>query len=354
MYLKVVFMGTPKFSVPSLDMLIREGYEVSAVITQPDKPKGRGKKLCCPPVKEYAEKQGIYVLQPEKINTAEFISLLKKIAPDILITVAYGKILPKGVLDIPQKGCVNVHASLLPKYRGAAPISWVIINGETKTGITTMLTDSGMDTGDILLKREIDVPNHITAGELHDKLSLLGAEVLKETLEGIKKGTIQRAPQNEAEATYAPMMKKETGSINWERSSKHIHNLIRGTNPWPGAFTSYNGNRVKIWRSEIESQTLKDNDQTIDAAVDTTVEATVEANDIIFGINDHGTMINDSVRIDFSDINPGTIIDKGKNGILVACGKGSIRILELQFDGCRKLCAGECWHNFEVGAKFGS
>ncbi|NSW90825.1 MAG: methionyl-tRNA formyltransferase [Firmicutes bacterium] len=316
--MKVVFMGTPEFAVPSLDMLVREGYGVVAVVTQPDKPKGRGKKLCCPPVKEYAEKLGIHVLQPEKVNTEEFVSTLKKIAPDLLITAAYGKILPQEVLDIPKKGCINVHASLLPKYRGAAPINWAIINGETKTGITTMLTDAGMDTGDILLKREIDIPEDMTAGELHDKLAFLGAEVLKDTLEMIKTGTIQRIPQREEEASYAPMLKKEMGLIDWDKPSENIHNLIRGTNPWPGAYTFYKGKRVKIWKSKVACP----------------ASCTVEKRE-------------DYIKM------PGLICKKEKNGIFVACGKGYIQILELQFDGCKKLCIEECWHNFNVGEVFG-
>lgn len=330
-------MGTPEFSVPSLDMIIKEGYEVLAVVTQPNKPKGRGKKLCCPPTKEYAEKQGICVLQPRTANTEEFISILREIAPDILITVAYGKILPQEVLDIPKEGCINVHASLLPKYRGAAPINWAIINGETKTGITTMLTDAGMDTGDILLKREIDILDDITAGELSDKLALLGAEVLKETLKKIENKTLQRIPQNEAEATYAPMMSKEIGLINWENSSKSIHNLIRGTNPWPGAFTSYKKKRVKIWKSEIINQGLKELEEFQTYKTQTNKE--------------HESHKDDKY---------GTIIEKRKDGIFVACGNGYsdegysyIKIQEIQFDGCKKLCVDECWHNFEVGVKFG-
>lgn len=339
-YLKVIFMGTPEFSVPSLDMLVKEGYDVLAVVTQPDRPKGRGKKLCCPPVKEYAKKQNICVLQPRKIKTDEFILSLKKKSPDVIVTVAYGKILPQEVLDIPKKGCINVHASLLPKYRGAAPINWAIINGEIKTGITTMLTDAGMDTGDILLKREIDIPNDITAGELHDKLALIGAEVLKETLERIGKGIIQRIPQNESEATYAPMMKKDTGLISWKNSSESIHNLIRGTNPWPGAFTSYNGKRIKIWKSDILDSGFKGFQGLHTGEADKTHEA-LKTNKM------HET------HETYKDTEPGTIINKEKDGILVACGKGYIRILELQFDGCKKLCVDECWHNFDVGAKFG-
>jgi methionyl-tRNA formyltransferase len=316
--LKVIFMGTPEFSVPSLEMLIKEEYEVLAVVTQPDRPKGRGKKLNCPPVKEYAIKEKVCVLQPKTVKDPQFISLIREKSPDIIITVAYGKILPKDILNIPKKGCINVHASLLPKYRGAAPINWAIINGEKMTGISTMLMDTGMDTGDILLKKEKTIPEDITAGDLYCELALLGAEVLKKTLEEIQKGVIQRIPQDESEATYAPLMKKDMGFIQWEKSAKSIHNLIRGTNPWPGAFTLYKEKRIKIWKSEI-----------------------------ISNIPETNRRVN-------KEFLPGTIIHREKEGILVACGKGYIRITELQFDGCKRLCVDACWHNFDIGSKFQS
>lgn len=337
-------MGTPEFSVPCLDILIKEGYKIQAVVTQPDKPKGRRMELCCPPVKKYAERNNICVLQPEKINTCQFISILKEKSPDILVAVAYGNILPQEILDIPPQGCINVHASILPKYRGAAPINWAIIRGERKTGVTTMLMDAGLDTGDILLKREIDISENMTAGELHDKLAFLGAEVLKETLWQVREGTIKRIPQNDSEATYAPMLKKEMGLIDWDRSSIDIHNLIRGTNPWPGAFTCYKGKHIKILKSSIVT---KSNERTTAIKADNkraTIVPIGDGDKLELGLTE---------PIECENIEPGTIIQRGKDGILTACSKGCLKILELQFSGCKRLCIQECWHNFELGTRFG-
>lgn len=310
--MRIVFLGTPEFAVPSLDMLVKEGYDVAAVITQPDKPKGRGNKLAFPPVKEKAMEYGINVLQPSKIKTPEFVAELKKINPDLLITVAYGKILSKEILDVPPLGCINVHGSLLPKYRGAAPIHWAIINGESVTGITTMYTDVGMDTGDMLLKREIEITDEMTAGELHDKLSILGAQVLEETLNKLQDGKLERVPQPEEGATYAPIIQKDTGCISWSKTSREIHNLVRGTNPWPGAYTFYHGARMRIWKTEVIDET---------------------------GPN----------------LKPGTICEVSKEGITAACGKGLIRILEIQFDSCRRMCVEEyiCGHRVCEGEVLG-
>ena len=312
--MKLVFMGTPEFAVPSLDMLVKNGYNVAAVITQQDKPKGRGMDIGSPPVKEYAVKSGIKVLQPEKINDGSFISELGEIAPDAIIIVAYGKILPQKILDIPPMGCINVHASLLPKYRGAAPINWAIIKGERKTGITTMMVNAGMDTGDILLQKEVDIPDDITAGELYDKLAVVGAETLKETLIRLENGTLIKIPQNDDEASYAPIIKKDMCLIDWNMSAQDIHNLVRGTNPWPGAHTCYNGRRIKILKTKVE-----------DSNKDTTD----------------------------SNKTPGTICKKDKNGLTVVCRNDYIRILEVQFESSRKMCIGECWHNFDIGETFG-
>lgn len=305
-------MGTPEFAVPSLDMLLKEGYDVVAVVTQPDKPKGRGNKMALPPVKEYALEHGIEVLQPEKVKTEEFSDIIRKINPDLLVTAAYGKILPKSVLDIPQYGCINVHGSLLPKYRGAAPIQWAIINGEEKTGITTMFTDVGMDTGDMLLKGELEITKDMTAGELHDQLSLLGAEVLKKTIERLKERTIEKIPQSDTEATYASMMKKDTGLIDWAKSSREVHNLIRGTNPWPGAFTYYKGEKMKIWITSVLSG-------------------------------------------DKHDLKPGTICKVSRDGIDVACGQGKLNIKEVQFECCRRMCVEDyiCGHKMDEGEILG-
>lgn len=340
--MRIVFMGTPGFAVPSLDMLAREGHDISAVVTQPDKPKGRGNRVCCPPVKEYAEKLGMQVLQPEKVkNNDEFISILRELSPDAIVVVAYGKILPREILDIPAKGCINVHASLLPKYRGAAPVNWAIINGESMTGITTMLIDEGMDTGNILLKKEMEIPGDMTAGELGDKLAVLGAEVLKETLEMIEAGTIEKTPQREDEASYAPSIKKETGLIDWGRASRDVHNLVRGTNPWPGAYTFYDGKRVKIWKTRTA-----DEQDYLDYPGDYSENCPGNYPGSYPG-NHPGSYPGHLV------CRPGTICMTNREGLVVACGEGFIQVTELQFDGSRKLCVEECWHNFNIGEVFG-
>lgn len=309
--MRIIFMGTPEFAVPSLDMLVREGHDIAAVVTQPDKPKGRGNKLTPPAVKVYACEHGIKVLQPEKVRTAEFIGCIRELEPELLVTAAYGKILPKDVLDIPQKGCINVHGSLLPKYRGAAPIQWAVINGEKKTGITTMFTDVGMDTGDMLLKGEIEITDDMTAGELHDKLSCLGAEVLLKTIRELENGTLSREKQCDAEASYASMMKKDTGLIDWSKNSSDIHDLVRGTNPWPGAYTFYQGEKMRIWKTGILGR-------------------------------------NPGKK-------PGTILSVGKDGIVAASGDGLVKILEIQFESCRKMCVEDyiCGHRIDEGEILG-
>ncbi|ABN51804.1 methionyl-tRNA formyltransferase [Acetivibrio thermocellus ATCC 27405] len=310
--MRIVFMGTPEFAIPSLEMLVRERYEVAAVVTQPDKPKGRGKKTAMPPVKEFAIKNNIEVLQPSKVKTPEFVSTIRELRPDLLVTAAYGKILPQEVLDIPPYGCVNVHGSLLPKYRGAAPINWAIINGEKVTGITTMYTDAGMDTGDMLLKAEIEISDDMTAGELHDKLACLGAEVLRETLKKIEDSTLQRIPQPHEQATYAPMLDKTVGCINWSKSARDVHNLVRGTNPWPVAFTYYKGQKMKVWV----------------------------------------TSVLDEENHNFT---PGTILKVGKDGLVVACGVGKVVIKEVQFDSSRRMTVEEyiCGHKVGEGEVLG-
>lgn len=246
--MKVVFMGTPDFSVPCLQTIIDEGHDVVGVVTQPDKPKGRGKKLAMPPVKELALKYNIPVYQPQRVKTQEFVQVLKDINPDVIIVVAFGQILSKDILDIPKYGCINVHASILPKYRGAAPINWVIINGEKTTGVTTMYMDVGLDTGDMILKREMNIGTDETAGELHDKMMYIGADVLKDTLKLIEGGNPPREKQNDDEASYAPIMDKNLGNIDWSKNAVDIYNLVRGTNPWPSSYTKYNGEIMKIWK----------------------------------------------------------------------------------------------------------
>ncbi len=246
-------MGTPDFAVPSLKALIDSKYNVVGVVCQPDRPSGRGRKLTSPPVKILAEAESIPVLQPEKIRTDEFLDEIKFYNPDLICVTAYGKIIPPNILEHPKYGCVNVHASLLPKYRGAAPINWAIINGEKNTGITTMLMDEGMDTGDILLKKEIEIGEDDTSIELSEKLSAIGALLLIETIEKSQNDEIRPLKQKDSEATYAPIIKKEVGKIAWNKSADSIRDLIRGTQPWPGAFTSYNGKNLKIFRTSINN-----------------------------------------------------------------------------------------------------
>jgi methionyl-tRNA formyltransferase len=306
-------MGTPIFAVPSLKILLDEKYDVAAVVTQPDKPKGRGKKVMYSKVKEYAIENNLTVMQPEKVkNNGEFIEQIRLLKPDIFVTAAYGKILPKELLEIPRYGCINVHASLLPKYRGAAPIHWAIINGEQTTGVTTMMTDMGMDTGDILLKKEIKIDKTYTTGILHDKLSVIGAELLSETLLKLKEGSLERIPQYNGAATYAPIMTKDFGRINWNKKADEIFNLIRGTNPWPVAFTYHKGERMKIWNAVAE-------------------------------------------KSDFTSGKPGTIVGVNKKGISVATADGTmVRILEVQFDSCRRMCVEQyvCGHEMLEGDVF--
>lgn len=296
---RVVFMGTPEFAVPCLEMLIQEQYDIIAVVTQPDRPKGRGQKLLASPVKEFAIKHGLQVLQPEKIKTTEFENQLAVLNPDVIIVVAFGQILSKRILDIPALGCINVHASLLPKLRGAAPIHWSIIEGETITGVTTMYMDVGLDTGDMILKSEIPISDNAITGEIHDQLKLVGASVLKQTLMLIVQQKAPRIPQNHQEATYAPLLTKMIEKINWERSAVEIHNLIRGLNPWPGAYCCYQDRVLKIWRSRIH-----------DADIATT--------------------------------RPGRVVRVTAEGILVETGLGVIEILEVQPESKRRMLAKDC------------
>jgi methionyl-tRNA formyltransferase len=293
--LKLVFMGTPEFAVSSLEMLIESEHEIAAVVTQPDRPRGRGLKLRASPVKELATGHGIRVLQPEKAREPAFIEDMRRIAPEAMVVVAFGQILPRELLEIPPHGCINVHASLLPLYRGAAPINWAIINGERETGVTTMLMDEGMDTGDILLQRSILINPDDTAGSLHDKLAPLGARLLMETLFLLKEGMLKPEKQDNQQASYAPSMKKDNGRINWSLSAEMILNRIRGLNPWPGAFTEYRGNSLKILSA--------------DAA--------------------HGKG------------QPGEILAVDRDTILVACGLDAIQVLEVQPSGKRKMTAPE-------------
>lgn len=295
--MKIVFMGTPEFAVPSLERLIAE-FEVAAVLTQPDKPKGRGKRVAMSEVKEAALNHGLTVYQPVNLRKdEELIKVLKDMEPDFIVVVAYGQILSKEVLDIPKYGCINLHASLLPKYRGAAPINWAIIRGDRMSGNTTMLMDVGLDTGDMLLKSEVNITDSMTAGELHDILKEDGAELLIETLRKLAEGKIERQKQENWDGFYASMLDKEMAAIDWTKSNKEIHNLVRGLNPWPIAYTHYKDSVMKIYSSSILGS-----------------ESASKA---------------------------GTITDVSKEGVRVSCGKGEIMIKKVQFPGGKPLDVSE-------------
>ena len=252
--MRVVFMGTPDFAVPCLQKLIDLGHEVTGVFTQPDKPQGRKMIMTPPPVKVLAEENGIKVYQPLKMRDGTALEMLKEADPELCIVVAYGKILPKEILEYPRYGCINIHASLLPKLRGAAPIQWSIINGFDKTGVTSMQMDEGLDTGDMLIMRDIEITENMNAGELHDELSSLGASVLEETIDALLKGELKPEKQNHDEFTYAPMLSKELSPIDWNLSAREVHNKIRGLSPWPSANAKLNGKTVKIHQSILSDK----------------------------------------------------------------------------------------------------
>lgn len=294
--MRVVFMGTPDFSVPTLEKIIEAGHEVIGVVTQPDKAKGRGKKVLFPPVKETALAHDLPVYQPRRARDPEFIEEMKTLNPDVMVVVAFGQILPKAILDIPKYGCINVHASLLPKYRGAAPIQWAVIRGEKVSGVTTMQMDVGLDTGDMLLKKEVLLDEEETGGSLHDKLSTLGGNLLIETLEKIEAGDIHPEKQDDSQAgEYARMLDKNLGRIDFSMPAAEIERLIRGLNPWPSAFTSYNGKTMKLWKAKTDN-------------------------------------CGQGV--------PGQVIHVDKNSFTVQTGQGTLQILELQMEGKKRMDAG--------------
>ncbi len=249
--MKIIFMGTPDFAVPCLEKVIQSGHDVCAVYTNPDKPKGRGYELSQSPVKQKALQYNIKVVQPKTLKNVDVQNEIANFQPDVIVVVAYGKILPKAVLDIPKYGCINVHGSLLPKYRGAAPIQWSVINGEEVTGITTMYMNEGLDTGDILLQAKTSIDPDETSEELFDRLCIMGADLLEETLCKLQKGKLKSIKQSDQLATYAPMLDKSMSKIDWTRSAQDIHNLVRGLNSWPGAVTTFDGKTVKVHRTKV-------------------------------------------------------------------------------------------------------
>lgn len=291
--MRVVFMGTPDFAVGTLEAIIKAGHQVEAVVTQPDKPKGRGKNMQFPPVKEVALKYDIPVYQPVKVKEEAFQQVLEKINPEVIVVVAFGQILPQSILSLPKYGCINVHASLLPKYRGAAPIQWAVIDGEKETGVTTMLMDEGLDTGDMLKKVVVPLEEKETGGSLFDKLAQSGAELLLATLEELEQGTCTRTKQGHALSTYAKMLDKKLGKIDFSKSAEEIERLVRGLNPWPSAYTTYNGKTLKIWDADvIERQ--------VDGAV-------------------------------------GEVVEVNKKELLVKTGKGMLSLKELQLEGKKRM-----------------
>lgn len=245
--MRLVFLGTPRFAVPSLEKLVEAGHEVRAVLTQPDRPKGRGQQTALSPVKEAALRLGLAVHQPERVRRPESVALLAGFHADAMVVVGYGQIIPQAVIDLPRYGIINVHASLLPKYRGAAPLQWAVANGETRTGVTTMRIDAGLDTGDMLLRAETEIGPEETAVELGDRLAVTGANLLVETLEKIESGTLLAEKQNDAEATYAPILKKEDGLVDWHLPASRIYNRFRGLLPWPGTYTTFRGQLLHLW-----------------------------------------------------------------------------------------------------------
>lgn len=307
--MRIVFMGTPEFAVPCLQKLIDCGHEVTGVFTQPDKPQGRKMILTPPPVKELALANGIPVYQPVKMRDGTALEMLKEADPELAIVVAYGKILPKEILELPKYGCINIHASLLPKLRGAGPIQWSVINGFDKTGVTSMQMDEGLDTGDMLISREIEIGENDTAGDMHDKLSVLGAQVLEETINALIAGELKPQKQNHDEFTYAPMLSKELSPIDWNAPAHEVHNKIRGLSPWPSATAVLGGKKVKIHKS---------------------------------------ILVTDSAK------SAGEVVENGKR-LVVSCGDGKcIEILNIQAEGKKAMSAADFMRGnaVNIGDKF--
>ena len=305
--MRIVFMGTPDFSVPALKALVEAGHQVIAVVTQPDKPRGRGKEVQMTPVKIQAMEYGIPVYQPAKVREASFVEVLKGLEADVYVVIAFGQILPKAVLELPKYGCINIHASLLPKYRGAAPIQWCVIDGERETGITTMMMDVGLDTGDMLEKAVIPIEEKETGGSLHDKLSMAGGDLILSTLKKLEEGTLVRTPQTDEGTCYAKMLTKSLGDIDWNQGAVSIERLIRGLNPWPSAYTMWNGKTIKIWAADVIAGR---------EAADFLSESGVPA--------ETGTA-------------PGTVVCSDKRGLVVCTGGGLLSIRELQMEGKKRM-----------------
>lgn len=305
--LKVLFMGTPDFAVPTLEALCNSEYEVIEVVTQPDKPKGRGKSVQMTPVKECALKYDIPVYQPVRLRNEESVAHLAELDIDFMVVVAFGQILPKSVLDMPRYGCINVHSSLLPAYRGAAPMQWTIINGETKTGVTTMYMDEGIDTGDILLQEETPIYDDETGGSLHDRLAEMGANLLIKTLKGIEDNTITRIKQDDSKSNYVGMLNKSHGKMDFTKSAIELERLVRGLNPWPSAYTTLNGKMFKIW----EAKAIEDDSQ-------------------------------------YKGIKEGTIVKINKYSLVVKTGKGLLELFQVQLEGKKRMIVEDFLRGYNV------
>lgn len=297
-------MGTPQFSVPALCALIEAGHDVIAVVTQPDKPKGRGKEVQMSPVKEKAMEYQIPVYQPVKARDPEFVQLLTDLAPDVMVVAAFGQLLPKSILTIPPHGCINIHASLLPKYRGASPIQYAVINGERTSGITTMMMAEALDTGDMLDQEEVELDPKETGGSLHDKLGAIGGKLILKTLKNMEEGTAVLKPQDESKMCYVGMIKKSMGNIDWSMDAVSIERLIRGLNPWPSAYTNWNGKTLKLWNADV-------------------------------------------VEKDYDGV-CGQVVETGKDYLMVKTGKGSLSIRELQLQGKKRMIAGDFLRGYKL------
>lgn len=309
--MNILFMGTPDFAAESLKSLVEAKYNIIGVVTNPDKPKGRGMKMVSSPVKEYAQEHGVKIYQPLKVkNNNEFINEIKELKPDIICVVAYGKILPKEILEIPPYGCINVHGSLLPEYRGAAPIQWAVLNGDKKTGITTMYMDEGMDTGDMILKEEVEIGENETTGELWDKLSLIGGNLLVETIKQIENGTAKRTKQPE-NFTMAPMLSKEMAKINWEnKSAQEIKNLVRGLNPIMGAYSYVQDKKIKLWKVDV-----------------ITLEELIKENKEL-----------EEYKTNVMKVESGTVLfSNPKQGLYIKANNGIISVQEIQGENSRRM-----------------
>lgn len=302
--MRIIYMGTPEFSVPALEAIVAAGHEVVAVVTQPDKPKGRGKEVQITAVKEKALEYKIPVYQPVKARNPEFVKILSELKPDVIVVTAFGQLLPKSILDIPVFGCVNIHASLLPKYRGASPIQHAVINGEKETGITTQLMAEALDTGDILDQETIELDPKETGGSLHDKLSSLGGSLILKTLKKLEEGTAVRIPQDDAKSCYVGLLKKSTGDIDWSMEAADIERLIRGLNPWPSAFTCWNGKTIKIWDADVVDEEYQ------------------------------GTY--------------GEVVVSGKEQLIIKTGKGALAIRQLQIQGKKRMDIGAFLRGYQI------